>query len=79
VLEPIIRLIHFLKKEKRIKLKLLSFSFIVGWNCFVPFSGGGESLFTTSRLGCTPLSSLNPFPDEIETEKEGRQKKKTVD
>lgn len=77
MLEPIIRLIHFLKKEKRIKLKLLSFSFIVGWNCFVPFSGGRVYLRHLDLI--PPLSSLNPFPDEIETEKEGRQKKKTVD
>lgn len=78
MLEPIIRLIHFLKEGKRIKL--LSFSFIVGWNCFVPFSGGGgEKVYLRHLDLVPPLSSLNPFPDEIETEKEGRQKKRTVD
>jgi hypothetical protein len=71
VLEPIIRLILFLKKGKKNKA---SFFLLYCWlELFCAIFGGRVYLRHLDLI--PPLSSLNPFPDEIETEKEGRQKK----
>ncbi len=71
MLEPIIRLIHFLKEGKKNKA---SFFLLYCWlELFCAIFGGRVYLRHLDLI--PPLSSLNPFPDEIETEKEGRQKK----